>query len=231
MRENTVERRRYARVMPKGTVIVAAADHRQRGRVANISAGGMLATTSISTPAGLVGCVAAIDLRLDDRDAYWFKLRGKIQRVTADTVAVSFDETPPRFSNLLDELASAAHIGRRQLSVVLVDVSAERRATIAAGFRDNGCVVLEASTALEAIVRLGEAAFEPNVIAIADSIPSQTSEDLRRFVEREHPSAKLVTIGDMLRDPGGIEHWLSSADPDSDLVARVRRMLVQALRK
>ena len=231
MREKTTERRQHVRVTPKGTVLVAAGEQRQRGRIANIAVGGMLATTSMTTPERLLARAAEIDLRLDDREAQWFKLRGKILRITADSVAVSFDDVPAGFASLLDQVTDAVHVARRRLSVVLVDANTERRTAMAAGFRDNSCAVLEASTALEAIVRLGEAAFEPDLIAIADSIPGQTSEDLRRFVEREHPNTKLVTIGDTVLDPGGIVHWLSSADPDSDLAMRVRRVLAQPRRK
>lgn len=231
MTEKTAERRKHARVTPKGTVVVAAGEQRQRGRLVNLGIGGMLATASITTPERLLGRATDVDLRLDDREARWFKLTGKILRITADSVAVSFDSVPAVFAGLIDQISNAAHVDRRRLSVVLVDATADRRAAIASGFRDNGCAVLEASTALEAIVRLGEARFEPNLIAIADSMPARTSDDLRTFVEREHPQAKLVTIGDTIADPGGIVHWLSSADPDSDLVTRVRRVLAQPRRK
>jgi hypothetical protein len=218
-------------MVPKGTVVIAAGEQRQRGRVANISIGGMLAMTSVTAPERLLGRAAHIDLRLDDREAEWVKLTGKILRIGADSVALSFDVATDVFVGLIDQIGNSAHIDRRRLSVVLIDATESRRAAMAAGFRDNGCAVLEASTALEAIVRLGEASFEPSLIAIADSIPSETSDDLRAFVEREHPQAKLVAIGDSVTDPGGILHWISSADPDSDLVTRVRRLLAQPKRR
>jgi hypothetical protein len=91
--------------------------------------------------------------------------------------------------------------------------------------------VIDVSTPLEAIVRLGEAPFEPDLIAIADSLPGQISDDLREFVEREHPRAKLVTIGDEVDDPTGLVHWLSSRNPNSDLVTRVRHVLSRPKRR
>lgn len=47
------------------------------------------------------------------------------------------------------------------------------------------------------------------------------------FVERNHPNAKLVAIGDSLLRPDGIAHWLSSAGPASDLPDRIREVLVR----
>jgi len=76
-------------------------------------------------------------------------------------------------------------------------------------------------------VRLGESSFEPDVIAIADSDPSAAADQMRGFVERNHPHAKLVAIGDSELGPDGIAHWLSSADPDSDLPDRIREVLVR----
>jgi hypothetical protein len=225
-----IERRKHARVMPKGTVMVDVGEQQQRGRIANISAGGMLATTSVTAPERMLARVTQIDLRLDDRDASWLKLSGKIMRITADSIAMAFETVPADFQSALDQVGNAAHLDRRRLSVVLVDAVESRRSAIAAGFRENGCAVLEASTALETIVRLGEARFEPNLIAIADSLPAQVSDELRTFVEREHPEAKLVTIGDSATNPGDILNWLSSSDPDSDLAARVRRVLSSQLR-
>jgi hypothetical protein len=223
------ERRQHQRVTPKGTVVLVAGELRQRGRIANVGVGGMLATTAI--PAELLGQQIALEVRLDDGLASWLHLSGKIVRITEDSVAVTFDAVPASFAQMLRETSQASHANRRVLSMVLVDATTSRRLRIAEGFRAAGCQLIDVSSALEAIVRLGEASFEPELIAIADSIPGQTSEDLRAFVEREHPRAKLVTIGDEVVDPGGLAHWLSSADPGSDLAARVRHVLSRPNRK
>jgi|MudIll2142460700_1097286.scaffolds.fasta_scaffold47722_2 hypothetical protein len=224
------ERRQHQRVSPKGTVIFAAGEQRQRGRIANISIGGMLATTTSTTAERLLDHHIELDLRLDDRLARWLRLSGKVVRIDGPNVAVSFAEVPAIFVRLIDEISTASHADRRVMSVVLIDATPRRRVKIAEGFRAAGCTVIDVSTALEAIVRLGEASFEPDLIAIADSLPSQASAELRQFVEREHPRAKLVTIGDELVDPGGLVHWLSSADPQSDLAARVRHVLARPKR-
>jgi hypothetical protein len=113
--------------------------------------------------------------------------------------------------------------------VVMIDSDLARRTLMADGFRAVGCAVLEGATPLEAIVRLGESHFEFDVIAIADSIPSATSEDLRRFVSAEHPNVKLVTIGVDIDSPSGIAHWLSSTDVGADLPRRVRNVVTKPL--
>ena len=74
-------------------------------------------------------------------------------------------------------------------------------------------------------MRLGESEFEPDLIAIADSLPASTSDQMRRFVEAEHPRARLVTIGDAATAPDGLALWLSSANPNTDLAARIRTVL------
>jgi hypothetical protein len=74
-------------------------------------------------------------------------------------------------------------------------------------------------------VRLGESSFEPDVIAVADSA-NDDANDMRAFVEREHPNAKLITIGDEVFQPDGFANWLSSANPNADLASRVRVVLV-----
>ena len=96
---------------------------------------------------------------------------------------------------------------------------------MADAFRSAGCTVSETSTPLEAIVRLGELDFEPDLIAIADSMPGAIADDLRRFVIRDHPRVKLVTIGAELLHDATNGHWLSSAHPTADLVNRVRAVL------
>lgn len=228
---NRVERRKHARVLTKGAIILVAGDLRQHGRVANVGVGGVLALTNVTTPERLLGRVVELELRLDDGQGQWWKLSSTVTRIGADSLALSFVAVPPLFVRLIDDMTTASHADQRRLSVVLIDATSQRRAAIAEGFRSVGCQVIDVSTPLEAIVRLGEARFEPDLIAIADSLPGQISEDLRRFVEREHPRAKLVTIGDEVDDPTGLVHWLSSRNPNSDLLARVRQVLSRPTKK
>ena len=224
MQKSQAERRRSARISPKGTVILHADDYLEHGRIANISSGGLLATTSERPPTDLLHTEVGVELRLDAASSEWLSLTGRVTRLGAHEIAVALESSGP-FTRLMEDSASASQEHLRVRMVVLVDVTPERRATIADAFRAVGCAVLETSTPLEAIVRLGESQFEPDLIAIADSAPASRSDDLRHFVEREHPGAKLVTIGDDLFGPPELAHWLSSEGSRHDLVARVRDLL------
>jgi|SRR5687768_674514 len=225
MKSYRPERRRETRVSPKGTVVVRADTYVMRGRIANISLGGLAVATRTTAPERLLGASVDMSVRLDDRDSGWLELGGRIARIGANRMAIVIGAVPLSFTRIIDETVSRSHRNDRDLSVVLVDSVEERRAQIADAFREAGCSVIEVSTPLEAIVRLGESHFEPVVIAIAESLPMTISEELRAFVDTEHPSAWLVTIGDAVNAPDGFAHWLSAANPDVDLVARIRRLL------
>jgi PilZ domain len=221
------ERRRHARITPKGTSVVHARSYALRGRIVNLGEGGMFVTTRVSAPEPLLGSAVDIELRLDTGFAQWLRGTGRIVRITADGVAISFDVLPAELRRMIDDLTTASRARVRILSVILIDARASRRAAMAAGFRAAGCAVIEAATPLEAIVRLGESSFEPDVIAVADSHPTVAAAEMRDFVQHNHPNAKLVSIGDAALEPDGIAHWLSSADPSADLPDRVREVLVR----
>lgn len=220
-----MERRRSVRISPKGSVVVLAGEHVEPGRVVNISSGGMLAITAGRPPKLSLGAEVEIELRLDAGRSEWLRLAGRVLRIDGRALAVAFADGSEPFSQLMSASVSAS--GEHQLawSVVLIDAAAERRGRLAEAFRAAGCVVVEVSTPLEAIVRLGESPFEPELVAIGDSLPSSVSDDLRSFIEREHPRAKLVTIGDDVIAPPGPSRWLSASDEDGDLPARIREIL------
>jgi hypothetical protein len=148
-----------------------------------------------------------------------------VSRIDGDEIAISFADGSEPFAQLMEDSVHASGEHKLVWTVVLIDATTDRRARIAKAFRASGCAVLEVATPLEAIVRLGESRFEPEIIAIADSLPGAVSDDLRKFVEREHPRAKLVTIGDDLFAPPGSARWLSSSDPPGPLLARIHKLL------
>ncbi|HWO19947.1 MAG TPA: PilZ domain-containing protein [Kofleriaceae bacterium] len=220
------ERRRDVRVSPKGTVIVRAGSYVIRGRIANLSRGGISTTTRTTAPQRLLGSAVALALRFDSADASWLELSGRVLRIGASSIAMALSAVPASFTRIIDETVSSSHHHDRVLSIVLVDATPRRRSEMAEGFRAAGCAVIDVSTPLEAIVRLGESHFEPDLIAIADSLPETISDELRRFVNLEHPRAKLVTIGDATSAPAGLLHWLSAVNTVGDLAARIRKVLV-----
>lgn len=220
----SVERRRSVRISPKGSVVLFAGEHVEHGRIANISSGGLLALTSECTRAIVPGAEIEVELRLDAASSEWLRLTGRVVRLDGCSIALALESDSEPFVRLIEDSVSASGMHHRVRTVVLIDGNAERRGSVAEAFRDARCAVLEVSTPLEAIVRLGESRFEPELIAIADSLPSSSAEDLRAFVEREHPSAKLVTIGDDLLAPGS-EQRLCSSSSRGDLIARILELL------
>lgn len=226
IRGHEPDRRHHARIQPKGTVTVHALGNAHRGRLANIGVGGMYVATGTSLPEELLGRVVDVELRFDGALAAWQRLTGRISRITDGGAAIVFDApTAPALLRIIDGLTTASHASARVMSVVLIDADPARRAAIAAGFRAAGCQVLEVATQLEAIVRLGEAHFEPDIIAVANTQPLTGSDQMRAFIEHYHPSSMLVTIGPELLDPAGLANWLSAATATADLPARIRELL------
>lgn len=211
-------------------MLVRAGTYLIRGRVADLSLGGLSATTVTTVPERLLASAVEIELRFDGSERAWCELGGRLLRSGATSLAVAFDRVPAGFAQTLEEMHDALHGRRRVLSIVLVDAEDARRTTLADGFRRACCNVIDTATPLEAIVRLGESHFEPDVIAIADSSPAAISDELRRFVGREHPRARILTIGHETIGPDGLVPWLSSADPASNLVSRIRQLLVATTR-
>jgi PilZ domain-containing protein len=220
------DRRRHARIAPKGTVTIHALGNAHRGRLVNIGVGGMYVATGVSLPDRLLGRVVDLELRFDRALAAWQRLTGRISRIAADGPAIVFAApTAPALLLVIDKLTTASHASARVISVVLIDADEARRAVIAAGFRATGCEVVEAATQLEAIVRLGECDFEPDIIAVANTQPVTAADEMRAFVEHYHPSSMLVTIGPELLDPAGLANWLSEATATADLPVRIRELL------
>lgn len=221
------ERRQTQRIAPKGAVMLRSGDYAQSGRLANISQTGILVVPSVPAPEDLLAQEASLQIRLDTAAAEWLPATGRIARISSDGIAISFDAPLPALTHMITDATGASDVSTRLLTVVLIDRNARRRNLMAIGFRAAGCTVVEVGSPLEAIVRLGELAFEPNVIAVADSYPDHDAERMREFIERRHPDAQLITIGDELLEPEGIDYWLSSEDPAHDLAHRVRSVLVR----
>jgi len=219
-----VERRRHVRIAPKGSVTLLTGENSRRGRIVNLSQGGLLVTTTVGAPERLLGRAVDIELRLDGQLARWHHASGQIVRVGGEGVAIALHTLSAGLLRVIDETSTASLARYRVMSMILVDPEPQRRSVMAAAFRFAGCTLIEASTPLEAIVRLGELDFEPDLIAIAE-MPGAVADDLRRFVIRDHPRVKLVTIGGEPADDSTNGHWLCAAEHTPDLVNRVREVL------
>jgi hypothetical protein len=220
------ERRQHARVATKGSVTMTAPGYVQRARLVNIGAGGMYVLTNIRPLDRLLQSTVKLQIRLDTGRAEWCRTEGRVLRIRDEGLAMVFDTPPAELLSMIEELQTASLARNRVIAIVLIDDDEPRRNRMADGFQSAGCNVIEAATPLEAIVRLGESSFEPDVIAVSDTNPGRESDDMRAFVEREHPTVKLIRIGDEVLRPEGLSNWLSSTGMEADLADRVRRALV-----
>jgi CheY-like chemotaxis protein len=220
-----VERRKHARIALKGTAILLAGEHAVRARVINLCEGGLLGSTLVTPPRRLLGRSVDIELRLDDRLSQWNRLEGKIMRIENEKVAICFNATPALI-RLIDGMTTASRARIRVISVILIDEDTARRKVLAEGFRSVGCTLIEAATSLEAIVRLGESSFEPDVIAVGDTLPAATANEMREFVGRHHPDVKLVSITDVI-EPGVNIFQLTAEDLRGNLTGAIRRVLAR----
>src|SRR3569623_2923768 len=220
---DVADRRKHARIALKGTAILLAGEYAVRSRLANMSNGGFLARTLVTPPLRLLGRSVDIELRLDDPLAQWNRLAGKILRIGNDSLAICLESTPA-LVRLVDEMTDASRTRERVISVILIDEDERRRKVLGEAFRTVGCSLIEAATSLEAIVRLGESSFEPDVIAVADSIPAVTANEMREFVGRNHPRVKLVSITDVIAPDINI-FQLTPEDLRGNLADAIRRVL------
>lgn len=218
------DRRRHVRIAPNGSVVLRGRGTEQLGRIANLSEAAVF--VRLPTTAWQRAGAVELELRLDAASGAWLHIPGQIVRGSRDGVAVTFDECPEELRSTIRGLVSISEARARAMALVLVDSHEGRRAATAAGFRNAGCTVVEAATPLEAIVRLGEAAFEPDVIAVAASQPSSTADELRRFLLRAHPDARVVVLADDVLEPDGIARWLSVDNHEADLGRGVRDALI-----
>jgi CheY-like chemotaxis protein len=218
-----VERRKHPRIVLKGTAIVLTGEHAVRARLVNLSEGGFLATTLVPPPIRLLGRTVDVELRLDDRLSRWNRLEGKIVRIGSAGIAICVTSTSA-LVRLVDGMTAASRARQRVISVILIDEDSARRNLLAEAFRVVGCSLIEAATSLEAIVRLGESSFEPDVIAVADSVPSAMAIEMREFVGRNHPRVKLISITDVI-DPNLNIFQLTPEDLGGNLADAIRRLL------
>lgn len=211
-----IDKRRTVRVRAKGSVRVRSGFGLVRGRIHDVAVGGVhVCADSGSGVAELDGRRVRIDLRFDHGTDRWFALEGRVVRVAVATnaVVVAFEGIPTAYEACMQDRLLDAVEHDRLPHVILVDAHATRRATIAGTFRLRGCNVIEVATPLEAIVRLGELAFEPEVIAISDTFPVSIACELRAFVSATHPRARIVAIGGPRDDRGiasstGGDYWV-----------------------
>ena len=161
-----------------------------------------------SEPRCECGESADVELHLDRAGATWLRFRGEVIRATEHEVAIAFVAIPLDFADVVQDALVSALEGAALAHVLLVDENAERRTPFAALLRRAGCRVAETSTPLEAIAHLGGAAIHSWVVAIADTVPVSTADDLRRFLADSDAPVDVRVLSD--QSPTSALAWFAT---------------------
>ncbi|HEX2690737.1 MAG TPA: PilZ domain-containing protein [Kofleriaceae bacterium] len=196
MGENVAEdRRRHVRVVANGSVIVYGVET-MRGRLSNISSGGICVRLVEGGPRCSCGESVRIELHLDRTGATWLQFHGEVLRADKHEIAIGFTVVPLDFADVVQGALVSVLEGTALSHVLLVDPNPEHRAPFAALLRRASCRVVEAATPLEAIAHLGGSAIHSWVVAVADTIPASTADELRRFLAESDAPVDVRVLGD-----------------------------------
>lgn len=193
-----IDRRQTARVAATGSVVVHPRYGTSiRGHIVDLSAGGVRFALA-QAPSWGPGVELDLDLRLDGAAFGWFRFSGVVARVAAgDETAVVFTAVPDAFAAAIRHELQAAVTGAGAHGVLLVDPEAPRRTLVAAALRAAGCDVTEAVTPLDAISYLQNSQTYPWIVAVADTVPSTTADDLRDHIRSHHALVRLENADDL----------------------------------
>lgn len=199
-KRRVAERRREPRAHATGTVVIHRARSVAKGRINDLSTRG-LALELLRDEDGDgfdVGAPVEIDLHLDGARHRWLQVAGTVCRRDGLALAVRLGDTPDELADLVqDQLVSALECCATPY-VVLVDDDPARRARTAHRLRASGCLVREAHAPLEVIAHLDDSGVHPCVVAIAETLPAGSAEQLRAVLAQWHPHTRITIL-----DEGG----------------------------
>jgi hypothetical protein len=202
-----MDRRQQVRVTASGSVVVYGRET-ARGRLCDISSGGLRMRLGEHASGGRCGEGVDIELHLDRSGATWQQFRGEVVRVDGLEVAVRFIAMPLDFAKIIQDALASALEGAAVAHILLVDPNAERRIAFAALLQRAGCRVAEAATPLEAIAHLGGSAIQEWLVAVTNTVPANTADDLRRFLAESDPGIEIRVLGE--RSPTDALSWLAA---------------------
>ena len=201
------DRRQQVRVVANGSVIVYLHEA-VRGRLSNISSGGMLVRLAENEPGCWSGEHVEVELHLDRTGATWLRFRGDVVRSDQCEVAISFMSVPLDFADVVQDALVSALDGAALPHVLLVDPDAHRRAPFAALLRRAGCRVVEVATPLDAIAHLGGSAIHSWVVAISSTVPTSTADELQRFLTESDAPVDVRMLGS--KSPTSALAWFTA---------------------
>lgn len=190
----TRERRAHARVQASGFVIVHTASGIARGRLRDLSGRAMYVEVTADASIGVDAWDRVeTELHLDGEDQRWFRVSGQVARIHRGCdLVIEFEAAPHDLDDLVQDVVVAAlETARTTPHAVVVDPDPIRRRACAAALRAAGCVVRQEIASVDVVAGFED---EEPVIAIADTIPEETADGLRRFLAAVSPAAELVVV-------------------------------------
>lgn len=212
------ERREYPRIHAKGTLSFRSHDRPIHCRLVAVSHVGIEVTCE-ECEEELLGTDLDLDLRLDGAEGNWFAGHGSVTALRPDHRLVIALQAPIAE---LEALIAKSVVELRPMSVMVVDEDRPRRSRTATAFRREGGHVFEAATPLEAIDHLDREP-EPAVIEVAPTTPRKAGDELREYLEDEHPDSQVVRVSGAPPTPAQSRHVRSHER--FALRARVRAVL------
>lgn len=164
-------------------------------RLVDLSTGGLSLAVDAGTTLPPAGALVHLDLRLDGVGR-WLHLSGIVVRVETRgarlLLVVALVVVPADFEDLVQaELLSELECAR-QPRLLLVDSARGRRELVADAFRALGCLVIEASSPLEAIAQIDQSRLHLWAVVVAETKLASQAEELRRFLAETHPDVRQI---------------------------------------
>ncbi|MGN6110083.1 MAG: PilZ domain-containing protein [Kofleriaceae bacterium] len=204
------ERRIARRIQPKGAVMLELDGRIVHGRISNLSATGLLVALEDADCVRPLDPRLVLQVRLDNPVSSWIELEGHVVRIEECALAIELDHATPAYDALIGSEQVAAAQNRRTPCAVVVGSDEARRRPVVDRLRSVGYVIVEAATPLEAVVRVGEASYEPQVIAVAETMLQSNADELRSFMLREHPDAEILAFGPDGAESTALDQWLEA---------------------
>lgn len=203
------ERRRHYRAAVDASALIHAASIIMRGRIVDLSLGGVrIRRVDDTAPCPAVGSAAMVELELGTRG--WIAQDGRIARCMLDELVVQFAPLAAEVEDLIEDEVLAAIEAAKRPRMIVVDPSAERRRRVSQKLRAAGCESYEAATPLEAIGLLERPRHHIAGVAVAERLTQTGGDEMCDFLAETNPGIKLALLQDLAGDDDSLEASLQN---------------------
>jgi|GEM_PF-3542129 len=220
----STERRRHYRAAVDAGALIHAAAVVVRGRVVDLSLGGVrIRRLDDATPCPAVGSAAMVELEVGTRG--WIAQDGRIVRCALDELVITFAPLAAEVGQLIEDEVLAAREAARRPRMMVVDPSATRRRRVSEKLRAAGCDSYEAATPLEAIELLERPHHHITGVAVAEHLTQTNGDEMCDFLAETNPGIKLALLADLLQqDDASLDRSLQSFADSCGATPTARRL-------